>query len=82
MTWKSQLLLVAAGYVAVLAYAANAFHVRSEYALNHPADVAASGGMYAGGDLILEIFVAFLLMIPTFFCGSIALLLISLPGKG
>jgi len=33
----------------------------------HPADVAASGGMWAGGDLILEFFICGMLLVVTFF---------------
>ena len=64
---KTKLALVGAAYAAVLAYAAEEFHLRYLQELNHPADVMASSGMYAGGDMMLEAFVAFLLMIPTFF---------------
>jgi hypothetical protein len=34
---------------------------------NHAAEVAAAGGMYGAGDLMLYIFVVCLFMIPTFF---------------
>lgn len=37
------------------------------YEVTHAAEVAAAGGMFAGGDLLLELFVVFLLMIPTVF---------------
>ena len=58
------------GYAAVLAFAANEFYEQYVYELNHAADVAAYSGMFAGGDLLLELFVLFLLMIPTFFLWS------------
>jgi hypothetical protein len=35
--------------------------------VNHPADVAAYGGMYAGGDLMLEVFIGGMIMVMTFF---------------
>ena len=67
ISWRVQLGLIAVGYAAVLAYAASLLHTRHLQELNHPADVMASGGMYAGGDMLLEIFIACLVMIPTFF---------------
>ena len=33
--------------------------------VRNPQDVAAAGGMYAGGDLLLEIFICFLFLVPT-----------------
>jgi hypothetical protein len=33
----------------------------------HPGDVAASGGMWAGGDLVLELFICGMLLAVTFF---------------
>ena len=33
----------------------------------HPQDVAAYGGMYAGGDLALEVFICGMLLVVTFF---------------
>lgn len=35
--------------------------------LNHPADVAAYGGMWAGGDLMLELFIVCMFLVVTFF---------------
>ena len=35
--------------------------------VNHPEEAAAASGMYAGGDLILEIFIGCMLLVPTFF---------------
>ena len=34
--------------------------------VNHPADAAAAGGMYAAGDWMLELFIVGLFLIPTF----------------
>ncbi len=62
-----QLGLVAIGYAAVLAVAAVLIVVRYFQYVNHPADVAAYGGMYAGGDLMLEVFIGGMLMVMTFF---------------
>jgi hypothetical protein len=62
-----QLVLVATGYAAVLAVAAVLIVVRYFQYVNHPADVAAYGGMYAGGDLMLEVFIGGMLMVMTFF---------------
>jgi hypothetical protein len=62
-----QLGLVAIGYAAVVAVAAVLIVVRYFQYVNHPADVAAYGGMYAGGDLMLEVFIGGMLMVMTFF---------------
>ena len=62
-----QLGLVAIGYAAVLAVGAVLIVVRYFQYVNHPADVAAYGGMYAGGDLMLEVFIGGMLMVMTFF---------------
>lgn len=65
ISYRVQLRLVAAGYAAVVAIAAVLIVVRYlQYAM-HPDDVAAYGGMWAGGDMMLELFICFLLMIPT-----------------
>ena len=63
--WRTQLTLVAAGYAAVVAVSAFLIFDRIRQYATHAADVAASGGMWAGGDLILEIFICFLLLVPT-----------------
>lgn len=59
--------MVAFGYCAVLAAAAVLIVERYFQYVNHPADVAASGGMYAGGDLLLEMFIGGMLLVLTFF---------------
>jgi hypothetical protein len=61
------LTLVAFGYAAVLAIAAVLIVARYFQYVNHPADVAAYGGMYAGGDLMLEVFIGGMLLVVTFF---------------
>jgi hypothetical protein len=60
-------MLVGAGYAVILAFAGEEFYTQYLYEISHREEVIASSGMYAGGDMILEIFVALLLMIPTFF---------------
>jgi hypothetical protein len=64
---RVQLLLVAAGYVGVLAIAALLVYERHMQYVNHPEEAAAAGGMYPGGDLILEISIGCMLLVPTFF---------------
>ncbi len=62
---RLQLRLVAASYAVVGVVSALLILERYlQYVLN-PQDVAASGGMYAGGDLLLEIFIGFLFLVPT-----------------
>ncbi len=64
--WRVQLGAVAVGYVALLLLAAVLVYARHMQYVNHPADVMASGGMYAAGDLMLEFFIGGLFLIPTF----------------
>jgi hypothetical protein len=64
---RTRLWLVAIGYAAVLAVAAVLIVARYIQYVTHPADVAAYGGMYAGGDLMLELFIAGMLLVVTFF---------------
>jgi hypothetical protein len=64
--WKTQLTLVAGGYFVVLAIAAALVAVRYLAYATHPADVAAYGGMWAGGDLALELFIVGMLLVMTF----------------
>jgi hypothetical protein len=63
---RTQLGLVAASYAVVLATAALLVYVRHLQYVNHPEDVAASSGMYAAGDWMLEIIIGFMLLVPTF----------------
>ena len=65
--FRTQLILVTVAYVAVLTLAALMLFARHMQYVNHPEDAAAAGGMWAGGDLILEILIVFLLLVPTFF---------------
>lgn len=63
--WRVQLGLVAACYAAVLTLAAALVIERYLQYVRHPEDVAASSGMYAFGDLMLEMFIAGALLVPT-----------------
>ena len=65
--WRLQLVLVACGYLSVLAIAATLIVVRYFQYATHPADVAAYGGMWAGGDLMLELFICGMLLVMSFF---------------
>jgi hypothetical protein len=63
--WRAQLWIIALVYVAVLVVAATLLYERHLQELKYPAE--ASGGMWAGGDLLLYIFIACLFMVPTAF---------------
>jgi len=63
---RTQLGLVAVFYAGVLTLAALLVLLRHLQYVNHPADAVAAGGMYAAGDLMLEIFIACMLLVPTF----------------
>ena len=63
---RAQLGLVAAGYAVVLVTAALLVYARHLQYVNHPEDVAASSGMYAAGDWMLEILIGCMLLVPTF----------------
>jgi hypothetical protein len=65
ISWWVQLGLVALGYASVLVVATTLLYRRHLQELNYPAD--ASGGMWAAGDALLQIFIACLLTIPTAF---------------
>ena len=60
-----QLRLVAAGYAVVVVVSALLVYQRYLIYVRYPQDVAAAGGMYAGSDLLLEIFICFLFLVPT-----------------
>lgn len=68
---RTQLILVAAGYAAVLATAAAMVFGRYLLYVTHPQDAAAAGGMYAAGDMFLEMFIACMLLVPTFFLAMV-----------
>jgi hypothetical protein len=63
ISWRVRLGLVGLGYAAVFAVAAILLYGRHPQELKYPAE--ASGGMWAGGDAFLYIFIACLLMVPT-----------------
>jgi len=62
---RLQLRFVAASYAVVVAVSALLVFQRYLLYIRNPQDVAAAGGMYAGGDLLLEIFICFLFLVPT-----------------
>src|SRR5580698_4938781 len=63
---RVQLGLVAAFYAVVLATAVLLVFMRHLMYLNHAAEAAAAGGMYAFGDLMLEVIIGCMLLVPTF----------------
>jgi len=65
--WKIQIGLVASGYVMVLGISALLIVWRYWQYETHPADAAAYGGMWAGGDLMLELFICGMLLVVTLF---------------
>jgi hypothetical protein len=67
ITLRTQLGLVAATYAAVLASACALVVMRYLLYVRHPEEAAAAGGMYAGGDVILGLMIACLLLVPTLF---------------
>ena len=69
---RTQLWLIAAGYAAVLVLAASLAIPRYLYEVQHRDEVVASGGMYAAGDLMLEVFIAGLFIIPTVFLVAVS----------
>ena len=62
---RLQLAAVVFGYVALLIYATYLYYERHLAELRDPQ--SAAGGMWAFGDLLLNLFVFFLFLIPTFF---------------
>jgi cellulose synthase/poly-beta-1,6-N-acetylglucosamine synthase-like glycosyltransferase len=65
--WNTPLKLVAGGYAAALALSVALIALRYLQYVTHPQDVAAYGGMYAGGDLALEVFIVGMFLVVTFF---------------
>jgi hypothetical protein len=51
----------------ILAFAGVTSYSRYAYQAAHPADVQAASGMFAAGDMMLEVFIAVLLILPTLF---------------
>src|SRR3954469_1015190 len=63
---------VGAGYTAVLAASTFLVVARySQYAL-HPQDANQYSGMWAGGDMVLRVFILCLFLVPTFFLVLVA----------
>jgi len=67
LSLRAQLGWVAAGYAAVLA--ASTFLVVARYLqyLRHPEDANQYSGMWAGGDMIVGVFIFCLFLVPTLF---------------
>jgi hypothetical protein len=72
LSLRAKLSWVAAGYAAVLA--ASTFLVIWRYLQYtwHPQDANQYGGMWAGGDMVLGVFIFCLFMVPTFFLVLVA----------
>lgn len=67
ISWNGQLWLVGGGYLMVLGISGLLVVWRYlQYTWNR-ADVAASSGMWAGGDLMLELFILGMFLVVTFF---------------
>jgi hypothetical protein len=67
LSQRSKLRLVAAAYAGVAAVSALLVFLRYLQYKLHPDDAAAYGGMWAGGDMILAVFIAGMLLVPTSF---------------
>jgi len=62
---RLKLRLVSASYAVVVAISVLLIYERYLQYVRNPQDVAASSGMYAGGDLLLGTFICFLFLVPT-----------------
>lgn len=62
---RRRLYWVGGGYAAVVAFSAALIVMRYLQYVMHPADAAQYGGMWAGGDLILELFICGMLLVMT-----------------
>lgn len=67
LSQRTQLRLVWAGYAAVVVAAALLVAMRALQYRLHPEDANQYSGMWAGGDMILGLFIFCLFMVPTFF---------------
>lgn len=63
---RTRLFWVAGAYAAVVAVSAALIFERYMAYVRHPDDAAAYSGMWAGGDLLLEIFIAGMLLMVSF----------------
>ena len=64
---RARLYWIAGAYAAVLSVSAALIFARCIAYVTHPADVAAYGGMWAGGDMMLEVLIVGILLVVTFF---------------
>ena len=64
---RTRLFWVAGGYAAVIALSIALIFERYIAYVRHPDDAAAYSGMWAGGDLLLEVFIASMLLVVSFF---------------
>ncbi len=64
-TSRLQLRLIAASYAVVVAVSALLVFQRILLYRHNPQEAEAAGGMYAGGDLALELIILLLLLVPT-----------------
>ena len=64
---RNRLYWVGGGYAAVVALSVGLIFMRYMQYVMHPADADQYSGMWAGGDLMLELFITGLLLMVTFF---------------
>lgn len=64
---RARLYLIAGAYAAVLVVSVALISARYIAYVTHPGDVAAYGGMWAGGDMMLEVLIVGMLLVVTFF---------------
>lgn len=69
---RTKLILVSAGYAAVLSISTFLVVWRYLQYRWHPDDANQYSGMWAGGDMMLAAFIFCLLLVPTFFLGLVA----------
>lgn len=65
--YNTQLKLVGTGYVAAVVIAAVLVFMRHLAYVHNASDVVASGGMWAGGDLMLELMIVGMFLVVTLF---------------
>ncbi len=64
---RTRLFWVAGAYTVVVAASVALIFVRYMAYIRHPDDAAAYSGMWAGGDLLLEVFITGMLLVVSFF---------------
>jgi len=67
LTQRTKLRLIAAAYAGVVAFSGLLIFWRIVQYKLHPDDADQYGGMWAGGDLMLAVFIAGMLLVTTFF---------------